>query len=151
MIILNSAKAVSEIFDKRGSNYSDRPDLPMIVDLYALAAFCFYANSNVCAEWAGTGHSRSCVMVLAGRNTAAYIIVISIIASPNIKKYNWISQESSSTCCRRHQRITSDTSDSAFCLVSFPLPNTSSPPPQLRRTYHHEASVRPCGPFLYLS
>ncbi|KAI9465876.1 cytochrome P450 [Lactarius psammicola] len=33
MIILNSAKAVSEIFDKRGSNYSDRPDMPMIVDL----------------------------------------------------------------------------------------------------------------------
>lgn len=33
MVILNSAKAVSEIFDKRGSNYSDRPDMPMIVDL----------------------------------------------------------------------------------------------------------------------
>jgi hypothetical protein len=37
MIILNSAKAVSDLFDKRGSNYSDRPDLPMIVDLYAIA------------------------------------------------------------------------------------------------------------------
>lgn len=36
MVILNSAKAVSDIFDKRGSNYSDRPDLPMIVDLYAI-------------------------------------------------------------------------------------------------------------------
>ncbi|KAH9975380.1 cytochrome P450 [Lactifluus volemus] len=33
MIILNSANAVSDIFDKRGSNYSDRPELPMIVDL----------------------------------------------------------------------------------------------------------------------
>ncbi|KAI0300588.1 cytochrome P450 [Multifurca ochricompacta] len=33
MIVLNSAKAVSDIFDKRGSNYSDRPDMPMIVDL----------------------------------------------------------------------------------------------------------------------
>ncbi|KAI0260713.1 cytochrome P450 [Gloeopeniophorella convolvens] len=33
MIILNSAQAVSDIFDKRGSNYSDRPDMPMIVDL----------------------------------------------------------------------------------------------------------------------
>jgi cytochrome P450 len=36
MIVLNSAKAVSDIFDKRGSNYSDRPDMPMIVDLYAI-------------------------------------------------------------------------------------------------------------------
>jgi hypothetical protein len=37
MVVLNSAKAVSDIFDKRGSNYSDRPDMPMIVDLYATA------------------------------------------------------------------------------------------------------------------
>jgi cytochrome P450 len=36
MIVLNSLKAVSDIFDKRGSNYSDRPDMPMIVDLYAV-------------------------------------------------------------------------------------------------------------------
>jgi cytochrome P450 len=36
MIILNSANAVSDIFDKRGSNYSDRPELPMIVDLCAI-------------------------------------------------------------------------------------------------------------------
>jgi hypothetical protein len=35
MVVLNSPKAVSEVFDKRGSNYSDRPDMPMIVDLYA--------------------------------------------------------------------------------------------------------------------
>ncbi|KAI0066963.1 cytochrome P450 [Artomyces pyxidatus] len=33
MVVLNSAQAVADIFDKRGSNYSDRPDLPMIVDL----------------------------------------------------------------------------------------------------------------------
>ncbi|ETW78166.1 cytochrome P450 monooxygenase 95 [Heterobasidion irregulare TC 32-1] len=33
MIILNSAEAVSDFFEKRGSNYSDRPDMPMIVDL----------------------------------------------------------------------------------------------------------------------
>ena len=88
MIILNSAKAVSEIFDKRGSNYSDRPDMPMIVDLYAIRVLCFCMNSNVCAEWAGTGHLRSCVMAPAGGNIAVYSIVISIIASPNIKKYN---------------------------------------------------------------
>jgi hypothetical protein len=37
MVVLNSAKAVSDIFDKRGSNYSDRPDMPMIVDLYVIA------------------------------------------------------------------------------------------------------------------
>ena len=98
MIILNSAKAVSEIFDKRGSNYSDRPDMPMIVDLYAIPVLCFYEASNFCAEWAGTGHSRSCVMVPVGRNTAACFIVISIIASLNIKKYNWKYQESSSYC-----------------------------------------------------
>lgn len=36
MIVLNSAKAASDVFDKRGSNYSDRPEMPMIVDLYAL-------------------------------------------------------------------------------------------------------------------
>ena len=36
MIVVNSLKAVSDIFDKRGSNYSDRPDMPMIVDLYAV-------------------------------------------------------------------------------------------------------------------
>lgn len=36
MVVLNSAKAVSDFFDKRGSNYSDRPDMPMIVDLYAI-------------------------------------------------------------------------------------------------------------------
>ncbi|KAI0052748.1 cytochrome P450 [Auriscalpium vulgare] len=33
MVVLNSAQAVADIFDKRGSNYSDRPDMPMIVDL----------------------------------------------------------------------------------------------------------------------
>ncbi|KAI0031851.1 cytochrome P450 [Vararia minispora EC-137] len=33
IIVLNSARAVSDVFDKRGSNYSDRPDLPMLVDL----------------------------------------------------------------------------------------------------------------------
>jgi hypothetical protein len=99
MIILNSAKAVSEIFDKRGSNYSDRPDMPMIVDLYAIHDLYFCANSNVCAEWAGTGHSRLCVMAPAGGNIAAYSIVISIKASPNIKKYSWKYQESSSPCC----------------------------------------------------
>ncbi|KAK0205290.1 cytochrome P450 [Desarmillaria ectypa] len=33
MIILNSPTAVSDLFDKRASNYSDRPDMPMIVDL----------------------------------------------------------------------------------------------------------------------
>ena len=33
MVILNSAKAASELFDKRGAHYSDRPDMPMIVDL----------------------------------------------------------------------------------------------------------------------
>lgn len=33
MVVLNSAKAVSDIFDKKGSNFSDRPDMPMIVDL----------------------------------------------------------------------------------------------------------------------
>ncbi len=87
MIILNSAKAVSEIFDKRGSNYSDRPDMPMIIDLYATPDLSFYANSNVFAEWAGTGHLRSCVMDSAGRNTVACFTVISIIALPNIKKY----------------------------------------------------------------
>ena len=33
MIILNSAQAVSDLFEKRGASYSDRPDMPMIVDL----------------------------------------------------------------------------------------------------------------------
>ena len=33
MIVLNSAEAVSDFFEKRGSNYSDRPDMPMIIDL----------------------------------------------------------------------------------------------------------------------
>ncbi|VDC00278.1 unnamed protein product [Peniophora sp. CBMAI 1063] len=33
MIILNSARATSDLFDKRGAYYSDRPDMPMIVDL----------------------------------------------------------------------------------------------------------------------
>jgi hypothetical protein len=47
MVILNSAKAVSEIFDKRGSNYSDRPDMPMIVDLYAIA----YAFIPACLSY----------------------------------------------------------------------------------------------------
>ena len=33
MIILNSAQATSDLFEKRGAYYSDRPDMPMIVDL----------------------------------------------------------------------------------------------------------------------
>lgn len=99
MIILNSAKAVSEIFDKRGANYSDRPDMPMIVDLYATSIPSVYADSNVRTEWVGTGHSPSCVMVPAGRNTAACFTLISIRALSNIKKYNWKYQESSSHCC----------------------------------------------------
>ncbi|KAH9177611.1 cytochrome P450, partial [Lactarius sanguifluus] len=40
-----SHKAVSEFFDKRGSNYSVRPDMPMIVDLmgwdWAFALMCY--------------------------------------------------------------------------------------------------------------
>ncbi len=37
MIILNSPTAVSDLFDKRASNYSDRPDMPMIVDLCVIS------------------------------------------------------------------------------------------------------------------
>jgi hypothetical protein len=45
MVVLNSAKAVSDIFDKRGSNFSDRPDMPMIVDLYAITySFVLYLH-----------------------------------------------------------------------------------------------------------
>ncbi|KAI0295706.1 cytochrome P450 [Russula brevipes] len=74
MIVLNSAKAVSDIFDKRGSNYSDRPDLPMIVDLYAITGpliLLLVPSYHIYVEWGGTGRSRSCAMAHVGRSTAA--------------------------------------------------------------------------------
>lgn len=33
IIVLNSLDAVTDIFEKKGANFSDRPDMPMIVDL----------------------------------------------------------------------------------------------------------------------
>ena len=80
MVILNSAKAVSDIFDKRGSNYSDRPDLPMIVDLYAINyALILRAAFHTHVEWAGTGLLHSCATVPVGRSIAAYFTATSII------------------------------------------------------------------------
>ena len=32
-VVLNSAKAVADLFISRGANYSDRPDMPMLIDL----------------------------------------------------------------------------------------------------------------------
>ena len=32
-IILNSAQAVADLYVSRGANYSDRPDMPMLIDL----------------------------------------------------------------------------------------------------------------------
>ncbi|KAK1226376.1 hypothetical protein PQX77_010652, partial [Marasmius sp. AFHP31] len=32
-VILNSRKATSDLLEKRSHNYSDRPDMPMLVDL----------------------------------------------------------------------------------------------------------------------
>ena len=81
MIVLNSAKAVSEIFDKRGSNYSDRPDMPMIVDLYDIAySLVSLSASHIYIEWVGTGRLHSCATVPVGRNIVACFTLISIIA-----------------------------------------------------------------------
>ena len=81
MVVLNSAKAVSDIFDKRGSNYSDRPDMPMIVDLYAINhAVILLPDFHTYVEWAGTGRLHSCVTVPVGKSIAAYFTVTSIIA-----------------------------------------------------------------------
>jgi hypothetical protein len=102
MIVLNSAKAVSDIFDKRGSNYSDRPDLPMIVDLYAITGSLILLpvpSYHIYVEWGGTGRSHSCAMAHVGRSTAASFTVTSIIAWQNIKGYNLRYQESFLLCC----------------------------------------------------
>ena len=81
MVVLNSAKAVSDIFDKRGSNYSDRPDMPMIVDLYAITySFVPLTAPHACIEWVGIGRLPSCATVPVGRNTVACFTVTSIIA-----------------------------------------------------------------------
>lgn len=81
MIVLNSAKAVSDIFDKRGSNYSDRPDLPMIIDLYAITyPFVPISSSHTYIEWVGTGPLHLCATVPVGRNIVASFTLTSIIA-----------------------------------------------------------------------
>lgn len=100
MVVLNSAKAVSDIFEKRGSNHSDRPDMPMIVDLYAITySFTPLSASHIYIEWVGTGLLRSCATVPAGRNIAACFTVTSIIAWRNIKWSNSRYQGSFSLCC----------------------------------------------------
>lgn len=33
ILVINSLEAANELFDKRSAKYSDRPDLPMLVDL----------------------------------------------------------------------------------------------------------------------
>ena len=33
IIVLNSFEAANELFEKRSAIYSDRPDMPMLVDL----------------------------------------------------------------------------------------------------------------------
>jgi hypothetical protein len=89
MIVLNSAKAVSDLFDKRGSNYSDRPDMPMIVDLYVITdALILLPAFYTYIEWAGTGLSRSCVTVPVGRSIAACFTVTSTMGLGNIERYN---------------------------------------------------------------
>jgi hypothetical protein len=100
MVVLNSAKAVSDIFDKRGSNYSDRPDMPMIVDLYAIT-YCFVPLSapHTYIEWAGTGRLHSCATVRVGGNIVACFTVTSIIVWRNIKWFNSRYQGSFLLCC----------------------------------------------------
>ena len=100
MVVLNSAKAVSDIFDKRGSNYSDRPDMPMIVDLYAIASSPVPLSApHTYIEWVGIGHLHSCAMAPVGRNIVACFTVTSIIAWRNIKWSNSRYQGSSLLCC----------------------------------------------------
>jgi len=36
MVYINSRRLAYELFERRSSVYSDRPNLPMIVDLYVL-------------------------------------------------------------------------------------------------------------------
>jgi hypothetical protein len=100
MVVLNSAKAVSDIFDKRGSNYSDRPDMPMIVDLYAIIySFFPLSASPTYIGWVGTGRLHSCAMVPVGRNIVACFTVTSIIVWRNIKWSNSTYQGSFLHCC----------------------------------------------------
>ncbi|KAK1219826.1 hypothetical protein PQX77_017400 [Marasmius sp. AFHP31] len=35
-VVLNSLKVVNDLFDKRSENYSDRPDMPMLIDLMGM-------------------------------------------------------------------------------------------------------------------
>ncbi|KAI9567140.1 cytochrome P450 [Boletus coccyginus] len=44
-VILNSAQAVDDLFVVRGSNYSDRPDMPMLIDLWGRLGLDFRSNA----------------------------------------------------------------------------------------------------------
>ncbi len=55
IIVLNTMKAVNDVLEKRSANFSDRPDMPMIRDLYALFTSTFLVVLIHFQEWAGHG------------------------------------------------------------------------------------------------
>ena len=55
IVVINSSAVAFELFEKRSSIYSDRPECPMLNDLYVGQASREPANLNHWIEWVGTG------------------------------------------------------------------------------------------------
>ena len=54
-VILNSLEVISDLFEKRSSNYSDRKPTTMLIELYVSHSFYLekYLNIPIVAEWIG--------------------------------------------------------------------------------------------------
>ena len=77
-LILSSLKRTNDLFEKRSSNYSDRPRLPMLVELY-VSDFLHLkpCGKKLVSEWDGISTSVFSPTVCGGEDTGDHFISIS--------------------------------------------------------------------------
>ena len=118
-LILCSLERTTDLFEKRSSNYSDRPRLPMLVELYVSNSlhlklcvkkkFCF-------SEWDGISTSAFCPMDRGGEDTGDHFtIFLTLTWCPNTCLFKDVRSMLCYVDFLTHPTISSTTFDSKFC------------------------------------
>ena len=80
-LILSSLERTTDLFEKKSSNYSDRPRAPMLVDLYVSDSLVHLkaVKRKLVSEWDGISTSAFCPTVCCGEDTGGHFISISTL------------------------------------------------------------------------
>ena len=119
-LILSSLKRTTDLFEKRSSNYSDRPRLPMLIELYVSDFF----NSNpvkrkFVSEWDGISTSVLCLMAHGGEDTGDHFtIFFTLMRCPNTRLFKYERSMHFYADCLTHPIISSTMFDSKHCAYS---------------------------------